>query len=65
MPPGPMGRGILYNNIKSAPYGRGHRYEYIYITVPKQPRGKQVEYTKALEWTIIKELGKLTTVTSG
>ena len=26
---------------------------------------KQVEYTKAFEWTIIKELGKLTHVTSG
>jgi len=26
---------------------------------------KQVEYTKAFELTIIKELGKLTTVTSG
>ena len=26
---------------------------------------KQVEYTKAFEWTIIKELGKLTRVTSG
>lgn len=26
---------------------------------------KQVENTKAFEWTIIKELGKLTTVTSG
>ena len=25
---------------------------------------KQVEHTKAFEWTIIKELGKLTTVTS-
>jgi len=26
---------------------------------------KQVEYTKAFELTIIKELGKITTVTSG
>ena len=26
---------------------------------------KLVENTKAFEWTIIKELGKLTTVTSG
>lgn len=26
---------------------------------------KQVEYTKAFEWTILKELGKMTTVTSG
>ncbi len=31
----------------------------------KTTTSKLVEYTKAFEWTIIKELGKLTTVTSG
>ena len=43
---------------------------YLYVTnynstVPKTNTSKQVEYTKAFEWTIIKELGKMTTVTSG
>jgi len=31
----------------------------------KTTTSKQVENTKAFEWTIIKELGKLTHVTSG
>jgi len=35
-----------------------------YITIIKTDI-RLIEYTKAFEWTIIKELGKLTTVTSG
>ena len=35
-------------------------YLVITVTVPQTDTGRQVEYTKALERTLVKELGKLT-----
>jgi len=45
-------------------YDNDYDYDYI-IPYLNTITSKQVEYTKAFELTIIKELGKLTTVTSG
>ena len=53
-------------------FRKNSKYIYIciYIYIFLEPyldtnSSKQVEYTKAFELTIIKELGKLTLVTSG
>ena len=40
-------------------------FAVLYLPYLNTNTSKQVEYTKAFELTIIKELGKLTTVTSG
>ena len=34
-------------------------YTFILVTVPQTDTGRQVEYTKALERTLVKELGKI------
>ena len=34
-------------------------YLVIVVTVPQTDTGRQVEYTKALERTLVKELGKI------
>ena len=34
-------------------------YTFILATVPQTDTGRQVEYTKALERTLVKELGKI------
>ena len=34
-------------------------YPFTSVTVPQTDTGRQVEYTKALERTLVKELGKI------
>ena len=34
-------------------------YTFTLVTVPQTDTGRQVEYTKALERTLVKELGKI------
>ncbi len=34
-------------------------YSFSKVTVPQTDTGRQVEYTKALERTLVKELGKI------
>ncbi len=34
-------------------------YTFTSVTVPQTDTGRQVEYTKALERTLVKELGKI------